>query len=72
MRKLILYLILGAFLSGLALEAAPPVWAPPVHGRKHTTVRKIKKAKKRHARKKRKKRRQHRRVRRPIPVAARR
>jgi len=67
MRKLILYLILGAFVSGLALEAAPPAWTP-VPGRKHTTVRKIKKAKKRHVRKKRKKRRAHRRARR-IPAA---
>ena len=70
MRKLILYLILSAFVSGLALEAAPPAWTP-VQGRKHTTVRKIKKAKKRHARKKRKKRRVHRRTRR-IPATARR
>jgi hypothetical protein len=67
MRKLIFYLILTAFLSGLALEAAPPVWTP-VPGRKHATVRKIKKAKKRHVRKKRKKRRKHRRTRR-IPAA---
>jgi len=69
MRRFLLWLILTAFLSGMALEAAPPAWTP-VPGRKHATSRKIRKAKRRHQRKKRKKRRQHRRIRR-APAAAR-
>jgi len=71
MRRLILWLILTAFVSGIALEAAPPAWTP-VQARKHTTVRKVKKAKKRHVRKKRKKRRQHRHVRRTPAAGGRR
>src|SRR5947208_11553398 len=62
MRKLILWLILTAFISGLALEAAQPVWTP-ARGRGHAIV-KIKKIKKRHARKKKRKKRVRRRRRR--------
>ena len=68
MRRLILWLILATFISGLALEAAQPAWTP-APGRKHAIV-KVKKIKKRHARKKRKKRRKHRRVRRTRVEAA--
>ena len=64
---MILWLILAAFISGVALEAASP-WVP-VPGRKARVVR-VKKIKKRHARKLKKKKRNHRRRRRVTTAIA--
>jgi len=67
MRKLLLWLLLTAFVSALALEAAPPEWTT-LRGRNHAVV-KIKKIKKRHARKKKRKKRIRRRKRRTTTTA---